>query len=620
MIEAIRTGSAMELQQLTNKLMRVAIYVRKSNKTEGRSKSIREQIDFCQKACSYYGFDSENTVIYEESEGYKGEWYWQDVQGRNPKPWRPELTRLVNDIEAGKIDIVVVWRSDRIFRDNGVCDGLMKIFRAKHIRFICGNRDMDVNSASGLYQASVEAANNRRWRDQTSEDIIRDHDFKAAIGMFSRNPSCLGYRSKGKGSQEVDVIEEEIELVNRIFRLFVIGEGDKGPMGINGIANLLMNEGVRIARGAKGHVPKHPDKVHTSQIKIILANCMYVGRWRHKGQEFECDRLLIRARDGSGKLETAVPIALFEAAQEKLKLSDRPGKRSLNSEHLLTGLVVCARCGRPLQISYKRYKDTGEDGGRPARKTFFCPHVRPPGYCMHWGMKLIQEPMLDEWVMTELAPMLSAQINEMRSAPGREADIQALAEITRKLEEAKAKETETLTNLVGVLDKEQLGGVAEQLRCERERLQRKVDEIQLRLKKQDNLMPELSMDDLASLPKSTIKDALRRVISWIAVGSEGIIVLTNWGTYIGATYNEIEKGVFFRKDTRRTINPPTPSSALRCLTWLPSPIDFLKGRRSSMGRRSERLTDEEILPGLSQLNGEKISEVELSIEVVELKN
>ncbi len=493
------------------------------------------------------------------------------------------------EVESGKVDVVVVWRTDRLYRDAGVCDALMKRFKAKGVRFIANSRDMDIDSATGLYQATVEAANNRKWRDSISEDICRDHDFKAAMGMFSRNPSCLGYRSKGKGSQAVEVIWEEIELVNRIYRLFIAGEGDMGPMGINRVANLLMNEGVRVARGAKGHKPKNPEKVHTSQIRTILTNCMYIGKWRHKGQEYECERLLVPASDGGCKSDTAVPIALYEAAQEKLKLSDRPGKRSLSDEHLLTGLVVCARCGRPLQVNYRQYKDKGDGADRPARKTFICPHSSPPGYCKPWGIKAIQEPVLDEWVLTQLAPLLSSEITEMRSAPGREADGQALAETQRKLQEAKVKETETLTNLIGVFDKEQLGRVAEQLRAERERLQRKVDEIQSRLKKQDNLVPELCSDDLASLPKSTIKDALRRVIQWIAVGSEGIAVLTNWGTYIGATFNEIEKGVFLTDIQGERINHPSQLCpkmfGLASLT-----DDFIKGRRSSIWPQ-ERETD-----------------------------
>ncbi len=612
-------GNLTGMPNTPNNMLRVGVYARKSNRTEGRSRSIEEQVASCPQVATYYGLDFDGATLYKEDEGQKGEWYWRDSERRNPKPWRPELTRLMEDIEAGIIDVVMTWRSDRLYRDAGVCDALMKVVRAKNIRFICGLKDMDIDSATGLFQASVEAANNRKYRDTISEDIRRDHDFKAQLGMFSRNPSCLGYRSKGKGSQAVEVIWEEMELVNRIFRLFVAGEGDIGPMGINGIASLLMNEGVRVARGAKGHIPKHPNMVHTSQIRTILTNCMYVGRWRHKG-EHECDRLLVPVSDGSSQLETAVPVALFEAAQEKLKLSDRPGKRSLSDEHLLTGLVICARCGRPLQIRYKRYKETDNGGDRPARKTFMCPHSSPPGYCKPWGIKLVQEPVMDDWVLTQLAPLLSAEIAEMRSAPGREADGQAFADTQRKLQEAKIKETETLTNLIGVFDKEQLGRVAEQLRAERERLQRKADEIQSRLKKQDNLVTELCSDDLASLPKSTIKDALRRVIKWIAVGSEGMVVLTNWGTYIGATFNEIDKGVYFTRDTRRTINIPTPGSALRCLSWLPSPEDFMKGRRSSMGRRSDRLTDEEIVPGLSETGGEPVADAELSIEVIELND
>ncbi len=528
------------------------------------------------------------------------------------------LTQLVNDILAEKIDVVVVWRSDRIVRDSGVCDSLMKLFRAKGTRFICGNRDMDITSATGLYQAMVEAANNRRYRDQTSEDIMRDHDFKAALGMFSRNPSCLGYRSKGKGSQAVEVIPEEIELVNRIFRLFVQGEGEEGPLGINAICRKLMDEGTKLARGAKGHIPKHENKVHTSQIRTILSNCMYIGRWRHRGKEYECDLVLVPSSDGTDKWQTAVPVALYEAAQEKLRLSDRPGKRSLTSEHLLTGLMVCARCGRPLQVNYRQYKDKDGNETRPPRRTYLCTNSRPPGYCKKWGMKLVQEPVLDEWVIQELAPLLEAEIREMRTASGRDADVQTLAELERKLKEAREKEGPALAECIRTMDKEQIEMVAKHLRGEREHLQRRAEEIRARFAMQETVAPDLSAADLAGMPKGAVKDALRRAIQWIAVGSEGVTVLTSWGTYIGATFQEIPKRTYFRPDTRRGINPPSPAACLRCPTWLPSPEDFIKGRRDSMGKRAVVLSDNKILPDPAQTNGEPVQDVELSIEVIDL--
>lgn len=577
-------------------LLRVGIYARKSNKDEaGRSKSITEQTEFGRNVCEYYGFSEDNLNTYEEEMGQKGDWYWRDPEGRNPAPFRPELTRLMNDIAAGRIDVVVVWRSDRLARDSGVGDGLAKAFRNYGTRLICGGRDLDIDTSSGLYQFSVESANNRRWRDQISEDIIRDKQFKMAMGMFVRDPSCYGLRSKGKKSQAVKPRWDELAVVNRIFKLFVVGEDGRGPMGINAIANLLMDEGISLAVGAKGHRSDHPEKVYTSRIRTILTNCEYIGKFRYNENEYDCKALLLPAQDGSGKMETAVPIALYQAAAEKLKLTDRPGKKSAYSDHLLTGLAICAYCGRPLQVHFELPRYGKKDDARI--RAFVCSNRKPPRYCKPYGMKMIHEDELDRWVLAELAPMLVAEMKEVIGSAGRDADANILAELERKVNEATKKEVETLTGMVGVLDREQISLIAGQFRSEREQLQRKCEEIRARLNRQ-NSMPDLSSDAVAQMPKSTIKDALRRAVQWIAVGREGVVVLTSFGTYIGATFNTIGKGVYRVAGMKTTISPPTPASCLLCLQWLPSPPDFVRGRRDSTGKRSEVLTDDEILPGV----------------------
>src|SRR5690606_11416662 len=99
-----------------------------------------------------------------------------------------------------------------------------------------------------------------------------------------------------------------------VFALFVHGENGEGPLGITAIANRFMDEGVRIAVSAKNHKVKHPDKVHTSQIRTILTNCVYVGRWRHRVSGFETERLLVPGVDCEP--ETVVSLALYEAAKE----------------------------------------------------------------------------------------------------------------------------------------------------------------------------------------------------------------------------------------------------------------------------------------------------------------
>ena len=79
-------------------------------------------------------------------------------------------------------------------------------------------------------------------------------------------------------------------------------------------------------------------------------------------------------------------------------------------------------------------------------------------------------------------------------------------------------------------------------------------------------------------------------------------------------------GTYFTSETRTTIHPPTPDAALRCLGWLPSPVDFIRGRRASIGRSADVLTDAEILPGIDSVGTGRHADVdvELTVEVIRL--
>jgi hypothetical protein len=384
-------------------------------------------------------------------------------------------------------------------------------------------------------------------------------------------------------------------------------------MGINAIANLLMDEGISIAVGAKGHKAAHPERVNTSGIRTILTNCQYIGKFRHNKQEYDVKALLVPYRVGTGEVETAVPVTIYEAAQEKLRLTDRPGKKSVYSEHLLTGLVICAYCGRPLHVHYEARGNSDE-----ASKWFVCNNRKPPRYCIPYRMRMIQEDVLDDWVLRELAPLLMLEIRSIQNSAGRDADEQALASTERKIIDLQKKETQSLRDMIGVCDKEQITHVAADFRSEREQLGRKADELRNRLKPHDDL-PDLSKETLAQMPTSAIKDALRRAVQWIAMGKDGVTVLTSFGTYIGTAFIDIPKGTYFTSGTRTGIAVPTPGNMLRCLSYLPSPEDFVKGRRASMGIKADILTDGEILPGIDFLGSKGSSKVEVNLVIEDTK-
>ena len=530
---------------------RAAIYARKSNETVGKSKSVFQQIEHCKRVAMQHGFSEDEIVVFEEAEGYKGEWYWDDGTGRYPAPYRPVLGDLVHWLE-GSADWVFVWRSDRAFRDNGVCDALVQVFRKNGSHLVLGLHEVDLRSSSGLYQAATEAANNRRWRDQISEDIQRDHQFKAELGMFTRNPSCVGFRSKGRGTQEVDPVWNELNLVTRVFRLFVdgldIATGRQvGPFGTMGIASYLMDQGVLWPKGQKGQQVKYPETIHESQIRTVLTNCMYVGRWRHKGCEYECDRLLVPERDIEGTvvpnsdLVTAIPLSLYEAAQAKLAdQKGRTGKRNRSNEHMLTGIAVCGRCGRPLTVHFSAYKTSSKNAREP-RRNFYCNHKRGSRPCPSGSARRIQEDVLNAWVLKELAPLLALEMQERATAAGRDASQQALAVAETRLRAAKEKETKKLIALIDVMDAEQFRAVAQALKADRKAIEKQIVDLRTQVAATTTTIPALADPiALASMPTAALKDAISRAVRWMGVGKEGVTVLTSWSTYIGGKVSGCE--------------------------------------------------------------------------------
>ena len=254
-----------------------------------------------------------------------------------------------------------------------------------------------------------------------------------------------------------------------------------------------------------------------------------------------------------------------------------------------------------MQVHFTAYKIAkGQHIGeaRTPRRNFACLHKRgtrpcPPGFSFR-----LQEPVLEEWVLTKLAPLLMLEINAMQTSAGHEADVQARAELERLLREARTRETKKLVMLLDTLDALQYAAVSAQLRAEREALERRLAEVRRRLEGAQLYQPDLSPECLESLPKSALKEALSRAIQWIAVGKQGIVVLTSWGSYIAAEYRKHDKSQ--KKEIPKTtyLCAPEPTFTLTCGDALVDPPEFIRGRRDSMGRKAERLSDEELLPGM----------------------
>lgn len=565
-----------------------AIYCRKSTSTEGKSKSRDEQLELCLRDAESYGFGSVLQFI--EPEGQKGEWFWQDAEGLNPGPHRPELTRMVQAIERGEVHAVVAYKTHRVVRSTEVMIALRKVFLRHGVRVISQGRDTQLETARGKCQLIMDSASAEEWRDQISEDVQRDHLYKAENGWFTRNPSCFGFRSCGRDTQAAYPVWEELAIVNRIFVMFVVGEDDRGPLCLGAICNQLMDEGVVLAVGSKGHKPKNPKLITTNRIRSILTNCMFVARWRHLGQEYRCDRLLVED-SLSGEKRTAVPLAIYAAAQDRLACLPSKGKRSLTSPHLLSGVVVCGCCGRPLHLS--------RDQRGKTRVLYKCDRKRDTIRCDRIGMACLSQQQVDEWAIRSLAPWLAAEIRAVRQASNVSEHENRLAELERQLSVARNKEMEALSAALGVFDKEQLRALSSKLRGEREALERQA--LDLRALLSQNSFPYEDDLVLAQLSPQAAKTGLRAAIQWIAVTSQGLVALTKLGTFVGGRLVQRRPESWHGAEPRRAILQPDLASCAECSTWLPDLELFVAGRRQALGGQAELFSNDRLLPGYDDL-------------------
>lgn len=574
--------------------MTCALYMRKSTATEGRSKSREEQFELNRMDAERFGFS--RIEEYLEPEGRRGEWWWRDRKGHNPPPYREELTRMVEDIEAGEIQTVVVYKLNRLVRDSGVHDALVKLFRRYKVRLIEAGRDVELDTARGKSNAALEAARAAEFRDQIEEDIERDLDFKFLRGQFTRNPSCYGWRSKGRGSQAVIHIPEEIANVRTIFSWFLGLDGGR-PLGVHQIAQRCMKEGMRIAVGAKGHKVNFPDRVRSNQIRSILGNPMYIGEWQHNRQRKPYPQLLIVPEDGFGEPQPVVAPDVWYAAEAKLAERVRVGKKAATSQRLLAGLVICGACGQPCHVNVHIRKSGIK------RERWICPRregIDRSCWGASYGSVLVDQ--LDRWIVDYAAPMLALEIDDI-VREGQDGSLRREFEaLNTKLEQTKELETHRLKQAISVLDETQFAAVASSLREDRIKLLARIDELRSLVKEDDRRIPTDPQALLATNP-TLLQDALARSLYWIALTDKGVVAFTKLKRPLAGRYKSRPNEQKVRQG--RTVAPPDFDTLDECESWFVAPDQFIAGRRYSLGEAASRLSDTELFPFSLLGNGQE---------------
>lgn len=216
---------------------------------------------------------------------------------------RPAVQRLLTDIRSGAIDIVVVYKVDRLTRSLADFAKLVELFDAHQVSFVSVTQAFNTTNSMGRLTLNVLLSFAQFEREVTSERIRDKIGASKKRGLWVGGMVPLGYASQDK---RLTVVEEEAERVRLIFRRYRdLGSLDKVLRDLRekGIVTKVRS----LSNGRTiGGIP-----FTRGPLAYLLRNRFYIGEVVYRGTVCPAEHDPIVDRD------------LFEAVQDTLNQQQR---------------------------------------------------------------------------------------------------------------------------------------------------------------------------------------------------------------------------------------------------------------------------------------------------------
>src|SRR5881227_2703369 len=134
---------------------------------------------------------------------------------------RPALQGLLADIRAGRVDIVVVYKVDRLTRSLADFARLVELFDAEDVSFVSVTQQFNTTSSMGRLTLNVLLSFAQFEREVTGERIRDKIAASKAKGLWMGGLAPLGYDLPTNGTLVLQVNEREAATVRRIFERYL---------------------------------------------------------------------------------------------------------------------------------------------------------------------------------------------------------------------------------------------------------------------------------------------------------------------------------------------------------------------------------------------------------------
>ena len=448
-----------------------ALYIRlsKEDESEGPSQSVQNQESLLREFVQQHRLSVYDTYV---DDGWSGTNFD-----------RPSFQRMIADIEAKKVNMVITKDLSRLGRDYIMTGHYMERYFPEHrVRYISLLDGIDTGVDSTANDITpFRAIMNDMYAKDISKKIKSVKRDKQRKGQFIGGKPVYGYKMHPTEKNKIVIDEEVAPVVRRIFALALSG------MSCRNIATLLNQEGVPTPATYANLTVARPGPYtglwSSERISDMLQNETYIGNMvqgRSVKISYKSKKCLRQNPANWVVVEgTHEPLVDAETFRKvRMLVNSRKHTRSRTYDFLLKGLIFCHECGYPLAV-LNRKNARGEDVLYFVCRTY--QRFTKAGVCTCHSIK--EKTVTDAVVAKvrevcqaylnpdELLPVAREAVKNARKQSGLEMELQTLQS---KIDSLTANLDRMYTDrLSGLLPEADFQRIFSRIKLEREQLEEK---------------------------------------------------------------------------------------------------------------------------------------------------
>ena len=291
----------------------------------------------------------------------------EGLSGTLPPDKRPKLKQMLEDAEAGKFDTLIVYKIDRLARDNYITLGVVKQLTAFGVKLISATEPFDTSTTIGNYMVQLLGATAEMDRNNIVERTTSGRKMSAKKGTWVFGSPAYGY-TYNKTTQRLEIKEEEAKWVKQFYEWLVyeqlpLREITRKANELKILTPLISSKSKRPSTGLW-----YPRTIGRILSNDTYTGIKYLGKFKQSPTNYKMVTDPRNINPESDWVAVSIPPIISEqmylsALRQLKRNTDLAGRKKIR-DYMFSGLLHCSECGFKLRGGYAKPTSKTSKGSR----------------------------------------------------------------------------------------------------------------------------------------------------------------------------------------------------------------------------------------------------------------